>query len=134
MQVVAAPIAASDTDMTATVTKMKSEGVAAVAVTTPPGALTSVALQTQAQGLDVPLIGNNPSFAPNMLADPAVEAALKNYYMESSVVPFGSGNKKADEILDALNERLGHTPDEEQPVVAEQLREIALLRLRGLFA
>ncbi|MCD2442915.1 2-oxo-4-hydroxy-4-carboxy-5-ureidoimidazoline decarboxylase [Agromyces sp. SYSU K20354] len=41
--------------------------------------------------------------------------------------------RSATEILGALNERLGHTDDEELPVVAEQLRQIAVLRLKGLF-
>ncbi|WP_158716252.1 ABC transporter substrate-binding protein [Blastococcus sp. Marseille-P5729] len=111
IQIVEAPIAAADTDMTATVTKMKSEGVKAIAVTTPPGALTSIAVQTQAQGLEVPLIGNNPSFAPNMLTDANVEAALQNYYMESSVVPFGGDNEKANEILAAVQEMSDDEPN-----------------------
>ena len=102
MQIVEAKIAASDTDMNATITKMKSEGVKAIAVTTPPGAMASVAVQNQAQGLNVPLVGNNPSFAPNMLTDPSVEAGLTDYYLASSVVPFGAGNTKAEEILTAL--------------------------------
>jgi 2-oxo-4-hydroxy-4-carboxy-5-ureidoimidazoline decarboxylase len=36
------------------------------------------------------------------------------------------------EILDALNARLLNSPDEELAVVAEQLREIAVLRLEGV--
>jgi 2-oxo-4-hydroxy-4-carboxy-5-ureidoimidazoline decarboxylase len=35
------------------------------------------------------------------------------------------------EILDALNERLAHSAEEEAPIVAQQLREIAILRLEG---
>lgn len=38
------------------------------------------------------------------------------------------------EILEALTERLGHTGVEEDPIVADQLRQIATLRLKGLFA
>ena len=44
-----------------------------------------------------------------------------------------AAGRSATEILGALNERLEHTDAEEQPVVADQLRQIALLRLRGLF-
>lgn len=44
-----------------------------------------------------------------------------------------AAGRSSREILDALTERLAHTPDEEQPVVAEQLRQIAVLRLKGLF-
>lgn len=45
-----------------------------------------------------------------------------------------AAGRSAGEILDALNERLGHTPDEEDEIVAEQLREIAILRLKGILA
>jgi 2-oxo-4-hydroxy-4-carboxy-5-ureidoimidazoline decarboxylase len=40
-----------------------------------------------------------------------------------------AAGRTADEMLAALHERLGHTPEQEEPVVAQQLREIALLRL-----
>ena len=43
-----------------------------------------------------------------------------------------AAGRSATEILGALNERLGHTDAEEQPVVADQLRQIAVLRLRRL--
>ena len=42
-----------------------------------------------------------------------------------------AAGRSAGEILASLNERLGHTPEEEDRIVAEQLREIALLRLSG---
>jgi OHCU decarboxylase len=45
-----------------------------------------------------------------------------------------AAGRSAQEILDALTRRLGNTPAEEQLVVAEQLREIAVLRLKGRFA
>lgn len=40
-----------------------------------------------------------------------------------------AAGRSADEMLAALRERLGHTPEQEEPIVAEQLREIAVLRL-----
>lgn len=43
-----------------------------------------------------------------------------------------AAGRSAPEILDALTERLGHTPMEEQLIIADQLRQIAVLRLRGL--
>jgi allantoinase len=45
-----------------------------------------------------------------------------------------AAGRSAVEILEALTERLSHTPAEEDPVVAEQLREIAVLRVNGRFA
>ncbi len=50
----------------------------------------------------------------------------------SRVFLIRAAGRSAAEILDALNERLAHTEEEEIPVVAEQLRQIALLRLEGI--
>ena len=47
----------------------------------PPAATASTAVQMQAQGLDVPLVGFNSAFQPSMLSDPQVVAALEsNFY------------------------------------------------------
>jgi 2-oxo-4-hydroxy-4-carboxy-5-ureidoimidazoline decarboxylase len=43
-----------------------------------------------------------------------------------------AAGRDSQEILDALNARLLHSPDEEIAVVAQQLREIAVLRLEGV--
>lgn len=42
-----------------------------------------------------------------------------------------AAGRSAEEILTALQQRLTHTPDHERRIAAEQLREIAALRLRG---
>ncbi|MBE0009981.1 MULTISPECIES: 2-oxo-4-hydroxy-4-carboxy-5-ureidoimidazoline decarboxylase [unclassified Arthrobacter] len=44
-----------------------------------------------------------------------------------------AAGRNAEEILTHLQSRLNNTPEQELPVVAEQLREIALIRLEGLF-
>ncbi|CCH77591.1 conserved hypothetical protein [Nostocoides japonicum T1-X7] len=41
-----------------------------------------------------------------------------------------AAGRTSEEILAALQERLGHDPESEDRVVGEQLREIAVLRLR----
>ena len=104
MSIVEVPTSASDTDMTATITKLKADGITGLAITTPPAALGSAAVQLVQQGMNIPIIGNNPSYAPTLLTDAGVEAALANYYMSSSAVPFGTGNEKADEILTKMQE------------------------------
>lgn len=43
-----------------------------------------------------------------------------------------AAGRSAPEILQALNQRLTHSPDQEDTIVAQQLREIAVLRLEGL--
>lgn len=42
-----------------------------------------------------------------------------------------AAGRSSEEILDQLQARLGHDPDTEDEVVAEQLRQIALVRLAG---
>lgn len=91
-------------------TKMKSEGVKAIAITTPPGALGSTAVQNVNQGLNVPIIGTSVAFAPTLLTDPAVEAALKNYYMISSAVTIGSDKPAAKDLLAKYKEKTTDQP------------------------
>lgn len=43
-----------------------------------------------------------------------------------------AAGRSAPEILAALRERLAHTEGEEIPVIADQLRQIAVLRLEGI--
>jgi 2-oxo-4-hydroxy-4-carboxy-5-ureidoimidazoline decarboxylase len=45
-----------------------------------------------------------------------------------------AAGRTAPEILAALNERLDNTPAQEDAIVAQQLREIALLRLQGVIS
>jgi 2-oxo-4-hydroxy-4-carboxy-5-ureidoimidazoline decarboxylase len=45
-----------------------------------------------------------------------------------------AAGRTAPEILAALNERLAHTAAQEDAIVAQQLREIALLRLEGVIS
>ena len=88
MTVVEQQIQATDADMTAQVTKLKAEGVKVIALTVAPGQTASVAGVAAAQGLDVPIAGNNPVFAPALLGGPAGESLKKNLYVASPVAPF----------------------------------------------
>ena len=45
-----------------------------------------------------------------------------------------ASGRTAAEILAELQRRMMHTPEQEIPVVAKQLREIALLRLEGILS
>ncbi len=45
-----------------------------------------------------------------------------------------AAGRSSGEILEALHARLRHSPDEELAVVAQQLREIAVLRLEGVLS
>jgi 2-oxo-4-hydroxy-4-carboxy-5-ureidoimidazoline decarboxylase len=71
------------------------------------------------------------------VADAAVAAALaegNRAYEEKfgQVFLIRAAGRSREEILAALNTRLAHTPEAEQLIIGQQLREIAVLRLEGL--
>jgi len=45
-----------------------------------------------------------------------------------------AAGRSREEILTALNARLAHTPEQEELIIGQQLREIAVLRLEGLMS
>lgn len=68
------------------------------------------------------------------VTDSDVQTALVagNYLYEERfgrIFLIRAAGRSSSEILDALNDRLLHSPEEEIALVAQQLREIALLRL-----
>ncbi|MDN4643148.1 2-oxo-4-hydroxy-4-carboxy-5-ureidoimidazoline decarboxylase [Arthrobacter sp. PsM3] len=70
-------------------------------------------------------------------ADAAVTEALaegNRAYEEKfgQVFLIRAAGRSREEILAALTTRLAHTPEEEQTIIGQQLREIAALRLEGL--
>ena len=109
--VIKAPVGGTDTDMTATITKMKSEGVKAIAITTAPGAVSSAVVQNVAQGLNVPVIGSNPTFSPTMYTDQTVAEGLKNFYLISSTAPYGSDNELAKKVAKKYEARSKEAPN-----------------------
>jgi 2-oxo-4-hydroxy-4-carboxy-5-ureidoimidazoline decarboxylase len=71
------------------------------------------------------------------VADAAVAEALaegNRAYEEKfgQVFLIRAAGRSREEILAALNTRLAHTPEAEQSIIGQQLREIAVLRLEGL--
>jgi ABC-type branched-subunit amino acid transport system substrate-binding protein len=109
MTVVEAQIKATDTDMTASITKLKAQGVNVMALTVAPGQTASAASVAASQGLDVPIAGNNPVFAPALLDGPAGSALEKNLYVASPVSPFDKNAEllKAYEAKHPGNPTLG---------------------------
>jgi ABC-type branched-subunit amino acid transport system substrate-binding protein len=88
LKIVEAQIKSTDQDMSAQVTQFKAAGVKAIALTVAPGQTASVAAVAQAQGLDVPILGNNPVFAPGLLAGPTAGWLKSHLYVASPVSSF----------------------------------------------
>ena len=88
LKLVEAKIKPTDQDMSAQITQLKAAGVKAIAMTVAPGQMASAAGVAATQGLDVPLLANNPVFAPGLLEGPAAEPLKKNLYVASPTNSF----------------------------------------------
>jgi ABC-type branched-subunit amino acid transport system substrate-binding protein len=93
LKVIEAQIKSTDQDMSSQVTQFKAGGVKAIALTVAPTQTASVAAVAQAQGLDVPMLGNNPVFAPGLLQGPTAQWLKSHLYVASPVSTF---DKHAD--------------------------------------
>jgi ABC-type branched-subunit amino acid transport system substrate-binding protein len=88
LNIVEAQIKSTDADMSSQVTQFKAAGVDAIALTVAPTQTASVAAVAQAQGLDVPMLGNNPVFAPGLLEGPTADWLKTHLYVASPVSSF----------------------------------------------
>jgi ABC-type branched-subunit amino acid transport system substrate-binding protein len=88
LKLIEAKIKPTDQDMTAQITQFKAAGVKAIVLTVAPGQTASAAGVAQAQGLDVPILGNNPVFAPGLLAGPAAAKLKEDLYVASPISSF----------------------------------------------
>jgi ABC-type branched-subunit amino acid transport system substrate-binding protein len=90
MEVVPQEIKATDEDMSGQVSALKQAGVKAIAMTTAPTQMASVAGIAASQGLNVPIVGNNPTFDPALLDTEAADALKANAYIVGSVSPYAT--------------------------------------------
>jgi ABC-type branched-subunit amino acid transport system substrate-binding protein len=88
MTVVEQKIQPTDEDMSGQAAALKRAGVKAIAVTTGPKQLASLAGIAASQGLNVPIVGNNPTFDPAVMASPAAKALIANTYVAGSISPW----------------------------------------------
>jgi ABC-type branched-subunit amino acid transport system substrate-binding protein len=98
MKVVEQKIKATDEDMTGQVSAFKRAGVKAILATTAPTQLASVAGIAAAQGMNVPILGNNPTFDPALMKTPAAKALEANAYISSSLTPYNLDKPKVKAV------------------------------------
>jgi len=104
-----AKITSTDNDLTNIVTGLKGDGVKAIALTTTPGQTASALAANKALGLNVPVIGNNPTFDPALLKSPAA-GALGKLYVAASSPPFSSKTPKAAELATKYKAKYSGSP------------------------
>jgi ABC-type branched-subunit amino acid transport system substrate-binding protein len=107
MSVVEQKIVATDEDMSGQVAALKRAGVKAIAVTTGPKQLASIAGVAASQGLNVPIIGNNPTFDPALLASPAAKALEANTVISQSIAPFDLNKPGVRKVADEFTKAYG---------------------------
>ena len=88
LELIEAQIKSTDQDMSSQVTQFAAAGVDMIALTVAPGQLASVASVMEAQGLDVPILGSNPVFAPGLLQGPSASWLKSHLYVASPVSAF----------------------------------------------
>ncbi len=109
MTVREAKITSTDNDLTGIVTGLRGDGVKAIVLTTTPSQTASALAANSALGLNVPVLGNNPTFDPALLDSPAADA-LGNLYVAASSPPFSSQTPKAVEVANAYKESYPGSP------------------------
>jgi len=97
LEVIEAQIKSTDQDMSAQVTQFAAAGVDLIALTVAPTQTASVAAVMEASGLDVPILGSNPVFAPGLLAGPTANWLKSHLYVASPVSSFDAN----PELLEA---------------------------------
>lgn len=90
MTVVEQKVKATDADMTSQVAAMKSEGVKAIVLSTSPKQTASAVGVAAAQGLKVPFLGSNSSFAPQLLDTPVGPALTANFVVMQAASPLSA--------------------------------------------
>ncbi|MFC4114435.1 ABC transporter substrate-binding protein [Nonomuraea zeae] len=83
-------IKATDQDMTAQVAAFKKAGVKAVLVSVGPRQAASLVGVALAGGMDVPFVGSNSAYSPQLLDTPAAPALLKDFYYVTAGAPISA--------------------------------------------
>ncbi|MEU6797147.1 ABC transporter substrate-binding protein [Nonomuraea wenchangensis] len=90
LTVVEQKIKATDQDMTAQVAAFKKAGVKAVLVSVGPRQAASLVGVALAGGMDVPFMGSNSAYSPQLLDTPAAPALLKDFYYVTAGAPISA--------------------------------------------
>ncbi|MFI6450521.1 ABC transporter substrate-binding protein [Streptosporangium amethystogenes] len=90
LKLVEQKIKATDQDMSAQVAAFKAEGVKAILVSVGPRQTASLVGVSLAKGMDVPFVGSNSAYSPQLLPTPAGPALLKDFYYITAGTPISA--------------------------------------------
>ncbi len=94
-------VQATATDLSSQVASLKSKGVKAILLTTTPTQTASVVGVDAATGLNVPVLGNNPTFVPQLLDTAAGPAMEKLFTLVASWDAYAGDSAGAVKVRDA---------------------------------
>ena len=87
-EIVPIEITPRDTDLSSQAAALQQAGVKAVILGAAPAQLASLAGVLGSLNMDIPIIGNTPTFNPSLLGTPAGPALLENFYTTTSIAPY----------------------------------------------
>jgi ABC-type branched-subunit amino acid transport system substrate-binding protein len=99
LKIVEQKIKPTDNDMTGQVVALKKAGVKAIVISAGPRQAASLVGVAAAGKFNVPIIGNNSAFAPQLLATAAAPALEANYYVASPSLPIGADTPEAKKLV-----------------------------------
>ncbi|MFJ9038263.1 ABC transporter substrate-binding protein [Streptomyces sp. NPDC102406] len=99
LTVVEQKIKPTDNDMTAQVAALKKAGVKGIVISAGPRQAASLVGVAAAAKLNVPVIGNNSAYSPQLLGTQAAPALLANYYVASPSLPIGADTPEAKKLV-----------------------------------
>jgi ABC-type branched-subunit amino acid transport system substrate-binding protein len=110
LKLVQQKITATDMDMSGPVSAFKRAGVKAIALTVAPTQTAATAGVAKTQGLNVPLLGSSPVFAPQLLKTPAAPLLEQNLYVASSLAPFSLNKPGPNSVKAAWDKAYPNAP------------------------
>ncbi|MFC4530487.1 ABC transporter substrate-binding protein [Sphaerisporangium dianthi] len=90
LTVVEQKIKATDQDMSAQVSAFKDAGVKAIMVSAGPRQAASLVGVAVAKGMDIPFVGSNSAYSPQLLGTPAAPALLKSFSVMTAAAPMSA--------------------------------------------
>jgi ABC-type branched-subunit amino acid transport system substrate-binding protein len=104
VEIVPVEITPRDSDLSAQAAALEREGIKGVILSAAPTQLGSLAGVFGSRGINVPIVGNTPTFNPALLDTPARQALIDNFHGITAIAPYageGAGPERAVELYEA---------------------------------
>lgn len=107
LSVVTETVTPTATDLSSQASALKNRHVKAIFMGTSPGQTSSLVSAAASFGFNVPVIGTQATFTPQLLSTPAAAALQKNFYVTTSVAPFSADGSGPTKVREAYTAKYG---------------------------